>query len=171
LSWQPRASVAYKVSNAMALHAGGGVFNDIIPAQVADFGATNPPYAPVFVGGINGQVGGHGHCAGGCRKRGGCDGHGEPGVPDSFQFRRAVTPLAVDLNTFPSGTLKTPYFLSGVSGLERELGTRGSLRMDYVGHTRGAGAISGPVERLSDCLCRMLRTVRLQSAAGRASAA
>ncbi len=44
----------------MAIHAGGGVFNDIIPAQVADLGATNPPYAPVFVGGINGQVGGVG---------------------------------------------------------------------------------------------------------------
>ncbi len=59
-SWQPRASVAYKLSNKMALHAGGGIFNDIIPAQVADLGATNPPYAPVFVGGINGQVGGVG---------------------------------------------------------------------------------------------------------------
>ena len=46
--------------NTMALHAGGGIFNDIIPAQVADLGATNPPYAPVFVGGINGQVGGIG---------------------------------------------------------------------------------------------------------------
>ncbi len=57
-SWQPRASLAYKLSNKTALHAGGGVFNDIIPAQVADLGATNPPYAPVFVGGIYGQVGG-----------------------------------------------------------------------------------------------------------------
>ena len=52
--------LAYKLSDKMALHAGGGVFNDIIPAQVADLGATNPPYAPVFVGGINGQVGGVG---------------------------------------------------------------------------------------------------------------
>ncbi len=39
LSWQPRASIAYKLSEKMALHAGGGVFNDIIPAQVADLGA------------------------------------------------------------------------------------------------------------------------------------
>ena len=68
ISWQPRASVAYKLSEKLALHAGGGVFNDIIPAQVADFGAMNPPYAPVFVGGINGQVGGIGIA---------------PGVPDS----------------------------------------------------------------------------------------
>ena len=143
LAWQPRASVAYKLSDATAIHAGGGVFNDIIPAEVADLGATNPPYAPVFVGGINGQVGGVGIA---------------PGVPNSavdataeasqsFQtvFRSGgapcaglpvgapTCPLAVRLNTFPSGTLKTPYFLQWSFGLERELGARGSLRVDYVG--------------------------------------
>ncbi len=131
-SWQPRASLACKLSNTMALHAGGGIFNDIIPAQVADLGATNPPYAPVFVGGINGQVGGIGIA---------------PGVPNSavdataqanqsFQaaFRsNAPSPFAVNLNTFPSGTLNTPYFLEWSLGLERELGPRGSLRVDYVG--------------------------------------
>jgi hypothetical protein len=143
LSWQPRASAAYKLSNKTAVHAGGGIFNDIIPAQIADLGATNPPYAPVFVGGINGQVGGVGIA---------------PGVPDSavdataqanrsFQsvFRSGgapcaglpagapTCPLAVGLNTFPSGTLKTPYFLQWSLGLERELGARGALRIDYVG--------------------------------------
>jgi Carboxypeptidase regulatory-like domain len=131
-SWQPRASAAYKLSDKMAVHAGGGVFNDIIPAQVADLGATNPPYAPVFVGGIYGQVGGVGIA---------------PGVPDSavdatieanqsFQaaFRsNSTSPLAVNLNTFPSGTLKTPYFLQWSLGLERELGARGLVRVDYVG--------------------------------------
>ena len=131
-SWQPRASMAYKLSQTIALHAGGGIFNDIIPAEIADLGATNPPYVPVFVGGINGQVGGVGIA---------------PGVPNSavdttvqanqtFQstFRANVpTPLAVNLNTFPSGTLKTPYFLEWSLGIERELGSRGSLRVDYVG--------------------------------------
>ena len=143
LSWQPRASAAYRLSNQLAVHAGGGVFNDIIPAQIADLGATNAPYAPVFVGGINGQVGGIGIA---------------PGVPDSavdataqanqsFQnvFRSGgapcvglpagapTCPLAVNLNTFPSGTLKTPYFLQWSLGLEHELGARGALRIDYVG--------------------------------------
>ena len=143
LSWQPRASAAYKLSDKMAVHAGGGVFNDIIPAQIADLGATNAPYAPVFVGGINGQVGGIGIA---------------PGVPNSavdattqanqsFQsiFRSGsapciglpagapTCPLAVNLNTFPSGTLKTPYFLQWSLGFERELGARGALRIDYVG--------------------------------------
>ena len=143
LSWQPRASVAYKLSEKLALHAGGGVFNDIIPAQVADFGAMNPPYAPVFVGGINGQVGGIGIA---------------PGVPDSAVDATALAnqsfqstfqtngnpcagvapdaptcPLAVNLNTFPSGKLTTPYFLQWSLGIERELGANGSLRVDYVG--------------------------------------
>jgi len=142
-SWQPRASAAYKLSDTMALHAGGGVFNDIIPAQIADLGATNAPYAPVFVGGINGQVGGVGVA---------------PGVTDSavdataaanrafqsvFQAGGApcvgiqpsapICPMAVNMNTFPSGTLKTPYFLQWSLGLERELGLHGSLRVDYVG--------------------------------------
>jgi hypothetical protein len=143
LSWQPRASAAYKLSDKTAVHAGGGVFNDIIPAQIADLGATNPPYAPVFVGGINGQVGGIAIA---------------PGVPESAvdataqanqSFQTAVRsggapcaglpagdptcPLAVGLNTFPSGTLKTPYFLQWSLGIERELGARGALRIDYVG--------------------------------------
>jgi len=143
LVYQPRASVAYKLSEKTALHAGGGVFNDIIPAQVADFGAMNAPYAPVFVGGINGQVGGLGIA---------------PGVPGSavdatVQANRSfqtlfnsngdpcagvsttapTCPLAVNLNTFPTGTLKTPYFLEWSLGVERELGARGTLRVDYVG--------------------------------------
>ena len=39
----------------------------------------------------------------------------------------------MNLNTFPSGKLKTPYFLQWSLGVERELGARGSLRVDYVG--------------------------------------
>ncbi|MGA7524456.1 MAG: TonB-dependent receptor [Acidobacteriaceae bacterium] len=140
--WQPRTSVAVKLTNTMDLHAGAGVFNDIIPAEVADRGAMNPPYAPVFVGGINGQVGGVGIA---------------PAVPNSaidatsaansaFQnvFRSGsspcdgasdtpVCPLAVNLNTFPSGTLKTPYFLQWSLGIEQQLSARGALRVDYVG--------------------------------------
>jgi hypothetical protein len=143
LVWQPRASAAFKASDKLAIHAGGGVFNDIVPAQIADLEAANPPYAPVFVGGIHGQVGGIAVA---------------PGVPNSavdataqanqaFQTQFAsgnlpcagiasgdpICPLAVNLNTFPSGTLKTPYFLEWSLGIERQLGSRGSLRVDYVG--------------------------------------
>ncbi len=131
-SWQPRASLAYKLSNKMAIHAGGGVFNDIIPAQVADLGATNPPYAPVFVGGINGQVGGVGIAPGVTNSAVDATVQANRSFQSAFATG-AATPLAVNLNTFPSGTLNTPYFEQWSLGVERELGARGSLRVDYVG--------------------------------------
>jgi hypothetical protein len=143
LSWQPRASVAYKVSDTIAVHAGGGVFNDIIPAQIADLGATNAPYAPVFVGGINGQVGGVGIAPGVADSAVDATGQANRSFQAIFRSGGApciglpasapTCPLAVNLNTFPSGTLKTPYFLQWSLGLERELGARGALRIDYVG--------------------------------------
>jgi hypothetical protein len=144
--WQPRVSVAYQLFSKTAVHSGFGVFNDIIPAQIADLAATNAPYSPTFVGGLAGQVGGIGVA---------------PGVPGSavdapaatnqaFQsaFRAGAAPcigiapgaptcpLAVNLNTFPSGTLKTPYYYEYNLGVEHQIGVRGALRIDYVG-TRG----------------------------------
>jgi hypothetical protein len=116
----------------MALHAGGGVFNDIIPAQVADLGATNPPYAPVFVGGINGQVGGVGIAPGVTNSAADATAQANQAFQAAFRANSA-TPFAVNLDTFRSGTLRTPYFLEWSLGLEHELGARGSLRVDYVG--------------------------------------
>jgi hypothetical protein len=142
-SWQPRASAAYKLSDTMALHAGGGVFNDIIPAQIADLGATNAPFAPVFVGGINGQVGGVGIAPGVSNSAVDATAAANRAFQNIFQAGGApcvglqpgapICPLAVNMNTFPSGTLKTPYFLQWSLGLEREVGAHGSLRVDYVG--------------------------------------
>ncbi len=140
--WQPRASVAVKLTNRMDIHAGGGVFNDIIPAQVADFGAMNPPYAPVFVGGISGQVGGIGVAPGVVNSA--VDATSQADTAFQTSFRSGVSPcagasdtpvcpLAVNLNTFPSGTLRTPYFLQWSLGLERQIGPQGALRVDYVG--------------------------------------
>ena len=143
LSWQPRASVAYKMSDTIAVHAGGGVFNDIIPAQIADLGATNAPYAPVFTGGINGQVGGVGIAPGVANSAVDATAQANRSFQGIFRSGSApcvglpagapTCPLAVNLNTFPSGTLKTPYFLQWSLGLERSLGARGALRIDYVG--------------------------------------
>jgi len=146
LIWQPRVSVAYAFRSKTVLHAGFGVFNDIIPAQIADLAATNAPYAPTFVGGIGGQVGGVGIA---------------PNVPgsavdatananQSFQsvFSEGsapckgiaagapTCPLAVGLNTFESGMLKTPYYYQYNFGVERQAGAHGAVRVDYVG-TRG----------------------------------
>lgn len=146
LVWQPRASLAYQIGEGTVFHLGFGVFNDIIPAQIADLGATNAPYAPTFVGGIGGQVGGFAIA---------------PGVPNSaadatvaanreFQslFKAGVSPcagfdsgsptcpLAVSLNTFPTGTLKTPYYYQYNFGIEQRMGAHGAVRVSYVG-TRG----------------------------------
>jgi len=144
--YQPRVSFAYQLLTRTAIHAGFGVFNDIIPMQIADLGAMNAPNDPTFVGGLGGQVGGIGIA---------------PGVPGSaidaavnantsFQnsFRSGgdpcagiqpgapTCPLAVSLNTFPSGTLKTPYYYQYSFGVEQQVGARGNLRTDFVG-TRG----------------------------------
>ena len=146
LVWQPRASAAYEITRGTVLHAGFGVFNDTIPAQIADLAATNAPYAPTFVGGLGGQVGGVAIA---------------PNVPDSaadatrnakesFQSAFAAggapcvgiavgvptCPLAVSLNTFSSGKLKTPYYYQYNFGIEQQAGRSGTVRVDYVG-TRG----------------------------------
>ncbi len=52
----------------------------------------------------------------------------QPGAP--------TCPLAVSLNTFPTGTLKTPYYYQYSLGVEQQIGSHGDLRADYVG-TRG----------------------------------
>ena len=144
--YQPRASFAYHLLPRAALHMGFGVFNDIIPQQIADSGLMNAPNDPSFAGGIAGPVGGRGIA---------------PGVPGSavdaaananmlFQttFRsggapclgiqpgETTCPLAVGLNTFPTGTLKTPYYYQYNIGLEQQIGPSGNLRADFVG-TRG----------------------------------
>ncbi len=144
--YQPRVSIAYQVQPHTAVHAGFGVFSDIIPAQTADLASTNAPYAPSFVGGLGGQVGGVAIF---------------PGVPGSTVDTLAsankalqtsfstgappcagiasggvVCPLAVGLNTFPTGPLKTPLYYQYGAGVEQQVGGKGAVRVDFVG-TRG----------------------------------
>ncbi|MGB9290710.1 MAG: carboxypeptidase-like regulatory domain-containing protein [Terracidiphilus sp.] len=144
--YQPRASIAYRLLPRTAIHTGFGVFNDIIPQQIADNGLMNAPNDPSFTGGIEGPVGGLGIA---------------PGVPGSAVDAAAIAntlfqtafnsggapcagiqpgsptcPLAVSLNTFPTGTLKPPYYYQYNLGIEQQIGSRGNLRADFVG-TRG----------------------------------
>jgi hypothetical protein len=144
--YQPRVSFAYHVLPGAAVHAGFGVFSDIIPMQIADLAAMNAPNDPTFVGGIGGQVGGIGIAPG----VSGSAVDAATNANRSFQtlFRSGgascagiqtgapTCPLAVSLNTFPSGTLKTPYYYQYNFGLEQQIGARGDLRVDFVG-TRG----------------------------------
>ncbi len=144
--YQPRASIAYQLLAQTALHAGFGVFNDIIPQQIADSGLMNAPNDPSFTGGIGGPVGGLGIAPGvpgsavdaasnantlfqAAFSSGGAPCAGiQPGAP--------TCPLAVSLNTFPTGTLKTPYYYQYNLGFEQQIGSSGNLRADIVG-TRG----------------------------------
>jgi len=106
----------------------------------------NAPNDPTFVGGIAGQVGGIGIAPGIAGsavdaaananrsfqtifRSGGAPCAGiQPGAP--------TCPLAVSLDTFPSGTLKTPYYYQYNLGVEQQIGSSGNLRIDFVG-TRG----------------------------------
>ncbi|WP_160115122.1 TonB-dependent receptor [Bryocella elongata] len=144
--YQPRVSIAYQLQPHTAVHAGFGVFSDIIPAQIADLASTNAPYAPSFAGGLGGQVGGVAIF---------------PGVPGSAvdalvsankalqtSFSTgappctgiapgdAVCPLAVGLDTFPTGVLKTPVYYQYSAGVEQQVSGTGAVRVDFVG-TRG----------------------------------
>jgi len=144
--YQPRVSIAYQLSRRMAIHGGFGVFNDIIPAQVADLGADNPRYAPTFVGGIGGQVGGTAIAPGVPGSAVDAAANANRSFQSSFasgeapcggiQLGEATCPLAVGLNAFPSGTLKTPYYYQYNAGIERQVGARGDIHVDFVG-TRG----------------------------------
>jgi Carboxypeptidase regulatory-like domain len=144
--YQPRATLAYQLRPHTAVHTGFGVFNDIIPQQIADSGLMNAPNDPSFTGGLAGQVGGVGiapdvpgsavdatvnanHSFQTTFSSGGAPCAGiQPGAP--------TCPLAVSLNTFPTGILKTPYYYQFNFGVEQQVGARGNLRADYVG-TRG----------------------------------
>ncbi len=146
LVWQPRFSLAYQVAPGTVIHLGFGVFNDIIPAQIADLAATNAPYAPTFVGGIGGQVGGLAIAPGVANSA------ADATIAANHQFQSLFSnggppcagitlgaptcPLAVSLNTFPTGMLKTPYYYQYNFGIEQKLNAHGAVRIGYVG-TRG----------------------------------
>ncbi len=144
--WQPRVAAAYEVTHGSVLHAGFGVFNDIIPAQIADLAATNAPYAPTFVGGIGGQVGGVGIAPDVSGSAVDATSNADQSFQAVFSAGEApcagiaagapTCPLAVSMNTFPSGRLKTPYYYQYNFGIERQVGAHGAVRADYVG-TRG----------------------------------
>jgi hypothetical protein len=144
--YQPRVSIAYQVQPHTAIHAGFGVFSDIIPAQIADLASTNAPYAPSFVGGLGGQVGGVAIFPGVPGSAVDALASANKALQTSFSTGappcsgiapgNAVCPLAVGLNTFPSGTLKTPLYYQYSAGVEQQVGSKGAVRVDFVG-TRG----------------------------------
>ena len=144
--YQPRVSFAYQLLPHTAVHGGLGVFNDIIPMQIADLAAMNAPNDPTFVGGIGGQVGGIGIAPGVASSAIDATASAEQAFLAAYRsggnpcvgvsLGASTCPLAVSLNTSPSGTLKTPYYYQYSFGIEQQIGAHGSLRTDFVG-TRG----------------------------------
>jgi carboxypeptidase family protein len=140
---QPRTAIAWQFESKSVLRAGFGVFSDILPGTIADVVGVNPPYVKTFQGGLLGTVGGTAIA---------------PGVPNSAidaalaadqTFRSGFTrgqlscaspqanpstclpPAAI--TAVPDGKLHAPYFMEWSLGLERQLGTAGSIRAQYVG--------------------------------------
>jgi hypothetical protein len=140
---QPRTAIAWQFEPKSVLRAGFGIFSDLLPGSVADVVGVNPPYVKSFQGGLLGTVGGTAIA---------------PGVPNSAVdatiaannifssgFSQGQLSCAsalanpasclppVAITAVPNGELHAPYFMEWSLGVERELGTNGSIRAQYVG--------------------------------------
>ena len=140
-----RASPSLTSSPRIVVHGGFGVFNDIIPAQIADLASrTRPMHPPSSAASADRSAALPllpAFPAAQSTRRSAPTTHFRlvPFGRRTVRWHpagRADLPLAVSLNTFPSGTLKTPYYYQYNFGIEQQIGARGNLRADFVG-TRG----------------------------------
>jgi hypothetical protein len=140
---QPRTAIAWQFDSKWVLRTGFGIFSDILPGSIADVVGFNPPYVKTFQGGLLGTVGGT---------------QIAPGVPNSAvdatvaanqmfsagfsqgqlscasaQSNPATCLPPVAIAAVPDGKLHAPYFMEWSLGLEHELGTTGSIHVQYVG--------------------------------------
>jgi len=143
LLWQPRTAIAWQFAPKTVLRTGFGVFSDLLPGSIVDLIASNPPYINSFQGGLLGRAGGLAIA---------------PGVPNSAVdatvaanqaflsgFQQGALSCAsassnpktclppVALAAIPNGELRAPYFMQWSLGIERQFGSTGSLRAQYVG--------------------------------------
>jgi hypothetical protein len=140
---QPRTAIAWQFDPKWVLRSGFGIFSDILPGSIADVVGFNPPYVKTFQGGLLGTVGGT---------------QIAPGVPNSAvdatvaanqtfssgfpqgqlscassQSNPSTCLPPVAVTAVPEGELHAPYFMEWSLGLERELGSTGSIHVQYVG--------------------------------------
>jgi hypothetical protein len=152
---QPRTAIAWQFRPNTVLRTGFGIFSDILPGSVADLIGVNPPYVQTFQGGLLGTVGRPGTA--GCDSTVGCTAIA-PGVANSavdaaaaanqlFTSGFAQGQLScasslsnpatclppVSITAVPNGELHAPYFMEWSFGLERQFGTTGSIKLQYVG--------------------------------------
>ncbi|MGH9679588.1 MAG: hypothetical protein ACRD4Y_06530, partial [Candidatus Acidiferrales bacterium] len=140
---QPRTAIAWQFAPQFVLRTGFGIFSDLLPGSVVDAVGTNPPYVKTFEGGLLGTVGGTAIA---------------PGVPSSAvdaavaanqafnagfgqgqlscespQANPAACLPPVAITAVPDGELHAPYFMEWSFGIERQLGSNGSFKAQYVG--------------------------------------
>ena len=135
-----------QLAHGMVVHAASASSTTSFRRRLRILAATNAPYAPTFVGGIGGQVGGVAIAPGVPNSAADATANANRNFQTAFSAGAApcagiaasapICPLAVSLNTFPTGTLKTPYYYQYNLGIEQQLGRAGAARVDYVG-TRG----------------------------------
>jgi Carboxypeptidase regulatory-like domain len=140
---QPRTAIAWQFEPKTLLRAGFGLFSDILPGSIADVVGVNPPYVQTFQGGLLGTAGGAAIAPGVANSA--VDATGEAnrtftaGFPQgqlscASSLANSATCLPpVAITAVPDGELHAPYFMEWSLGLERQLGTTGSLHAQYVG--------------------------------------
>ena len=140
---QPRTAIAWQFEPKSMLRAGFGIFSDILPGSIADVVGVNPPYVKTFQGGLLGTVGGTaiapevpGSAVDATVAANQTFGSGFPQGQLSCAALTAnpatcLPPVAIA--AVPEGELHAPYFMEWSLGLEHELGSNGSVRVQYVG--------------------------------------
>jgi hypothetical protein len=146
---QPRTAVAWQFEPKSVLRAGFGIFSDILPGSVVDIVGVNPPYVKSFQGGLLGTVGGT-EIAPGVPNSAvdatiAANNTFSSGFPQGqvsctssqSQARARANPAnclpPVAITAVPSGELHAPYFMEWSLGVEHQLGTTGSVHVQYVG--------------------------------------
>jgi hypothetical protein len=140
---QPRTAIAWQFEPKTVLRAGFGIFSDILPGTIADVVGFNPPYVKTFQGGIQGTVGGTAIAPG--VRNSAIDATVAANQAFSSGFQQGQLSCAsaqaspatclppVAITAVPDGKLHAPYFMEWSLGLERQLGTTGSINVQYVG--------------------------------------
>jgi hypothetical protein len=140
---QPRTAIAWQLEPKTVLRAGFGIFSDILPGSVADEVGFNPPYVKTFQGGLLGTVGGTAIAPGVANSAIDATVAANQTFSSGFasgqlscasaqaNAARCLPPVAI--TAVPEGELHAPYFMEWSLGLEQQLGSAGSIRVQYVG--------------------------------------
>jgi len=152
---QPRTAIAWQFAPNTVVRTGFGLFSDLLPGDIVDLVAVNPPYVRTFTSGLNGTVGQKGTA--GCDPSVGCTAIA-PGVANSAidalaaanqafsagfsqGWLSCASPQAdpkaclppVAITAVPNGKLHAPYFMEWSAGIEHSFGSTTSVRAQYVG--------------------------------------